>query len=287
MKQYGIIFLLAVAILAMASVFTVDQREYAVVFQFGEAVRTVKDPGLNFNIPLIQNVEVFEKRVLHVDAETKELTASDGKRVIVDAFAKFRISDPVQFYKTVRNYNGVKLRLNRILESSMRKVIGTVPLTSVVSGGREEIMHNIYTYVNEEAKAFGVDIIDVRLLRADLPKENSNAIYLRMQTDREKEAKQIRAEGQEEYARIVSKADKESQIIIAEARMRSQEIRGEGDNKAAKIYNNAFGADPEFYEFYRHIAMYDRGMTRDTVLLLSPDSDALQYLNLNGSRSTK
>lgn len=200
-----------------SALFTVDQRHSAVVFQFGEAMRTIENPGLNIKIPFIQNVEFFDKRILNVEAETKELTASDGKRVIVDAFAKFRIVDPVMFYKTVHNYQGVKIRLNKNLESSMRKVIGRLPLTSLLTSARSDIMSNILNQVNEEAKNFGLDVIDVRILRADLPKENSAAIYRRMQTAREKEATQIRAEGQEEGARIRSRADKESKILLAEA----------------------------------------------------------------------
>jgi membrane protease subunit HflC len=278
-KMFGIlIFVLCI----LSSAFTVDQRQYAVVFQFGEAIRTIDQPGLMFKIPFIQNVEMFDKRLIHVDAEAKELTASDGKRVIVDAFAKFKITDPIMFYKTVHNYNGVKVRLNKILESSMRQKIGRLALTHLLSGERENVMHQIRDYVNTEAKSFGVDVVDVRILRADLPKENSAGIYRRMQTEREKEAKQIRAEGQEEAARIISKADKESQIIIAEAYKEAQMIKGAGDAAAAKIYNEAFSKDPEFYRFYRHISAYKNAMkSDDTVFILSPESPFFQYLQLN------
>lgn len=240
----------------VSALFTVDQRHSAVVFQFGEAVRTIESPGLNIKIPFIQNVELFDKRILNVEAEAKELTASDGKRVIVDAFAKFRIVDPVMFYKTVHNYQGVKIRLNKNLESSMRKVIGRLPLTSLLTNERSGIMSNILNQVNQEARNFGLDVIDVRILRADLPKENSAAIYRRMQTAREKEATQIRAEGQEEGARIRSKADKESKILLAEAYMQSQIIKGEGDRESAKIHNLAYSVDPEFYKFYRSLEVY-------------------------------
>ncbi|WP_341756595.1 MULTISPECIES: protease modulator HflC [unclassified Candidatus Tisiphia] len=265
----------------ISALFTVDQRHSAVVFQFGEAVRTIETPGLNIKMPFIQNVEFFDKRILNVEVEAKELTASDGKRVIVDAFAKFRIVDPVTFYKTVHNYQGVKIRLNKNLESSMRKVIGRLPLTSLLTNERSEIMSNILNQVNQEARNFGLDVIDVRILRADLPKENSAAIYRSMQTAREKEATQIRAEGQEEAARIRSRADKESKILLAEAYMQSQIIKGEGDRESAKIYNLAYSVDPEFYKFYRSLEVYKNTLKKDdTSLVLSPEAELFKYLNL-------
>ncbi|BFD45836.1 MULTISPECIES: protease modulator HflC [unclassified Candidatus Tisiphia] len=279
---YYISFVVFGLLLSVTSaLFTVDQRHSAVVFQFGEAMRTIESPGLNIKIPFIQNVEFFDKRILNVEAEAKELTASDGKRVIVDAFAKFRIVDPVMFYKTVHNYQGVKIRLNKNLESSMRKVIGRLPLTSLLTSARSDIMSNILNQVNEEAKNFGLDVIDVRILRADLPKENSAAIYRRMQTAREKEATQIRAEGQEEGARIRSRADKESKILLAEAYMQSQIIKGDGDMEAAKIYNLAYSVDPEFYKFYRSLEVYKNTLKKDdTSFVLSPEAELFKYLNL-------
>ncbi len=272
---------LAGLILISGALFKVDQRQTAIIFQFGEAVRVVEAPGLNMKIPFIQNVEYFDKRILNVDAETKELTASDGKRVIVDAFAKFKITDPVMFYKTVNNYQGVRLRLNKILESSMRKVIGRVELTTLLSGERGNVMLSIRDGVNGETKAFGLIVEDVRILRAELPKENSAAIYRRMQTEREKEAKQIRAEGQEEGARIRSRADKESQILLAEAYMQAQILKGEGDAQAAKTYNVAYSKDPEFYKFYKTLATYRSILKKeDTSFVISPNSGLLEFLNL-------
>jgi modulator of FtsH protease HflC len=274
----GALFIL---VLLGGSLFQLDQRQYAIVFQFGEAVRVLEAPGLHIKIPLVQNVEYFDKRILTVDAETKELTASDGKRVIVDAFAKFRIIDPVTFYKTVNNYQGVKIRLNKVLESSMRKVIGRVDLTTLLSGERGNVMRSICDNVNSETKNFGLEVIDVRILRTDLPKENSAAIYRRMQTEREKEAKQIRAEGQEESARIRSKAEKESQILLAEAYRNSQIMKGEGDAAAAKIYNAAYSKDPEFYKFYKTLTTYKQILKKDdTSYFISPDSKLLELLSL-------
>ncbi|MFP3012985.1 MAG: protease modulator HflC [Rickettsia sp.] len=268
-------------ILIFSSLFSVDQRQSAVVFQFGEAVRTIENPGLNIKIPFIQNVEFFDKRLLDVEVEAKELTAADGKRVIVDAYAKFQINNPVMFYKTVHDYQGVKIRLTRNLESSMRKVIGKISLSSLLSQERSNVMLNILNQVDGEAKSFGIDVVDVRILRADLPKENSAAIYRRMQTAREKEATQIRAEGQEESVRIRSKADKESKIILAKAYRDAQIIKGDGDEKAAKIYNSAYSVDPEFYKFYRSLLVYTNSLKKeDTNFVISPEAEVLKYLNL-------
>ncbi|KJV81473.1 protease modulator HflC [Rickettsia hoogstraalii] len=281
-KIYYIIFTIVFGlILIFSSLFSVDQRQSAVVFQFGEAVRTIENPGLNIKIPFIQNVEFFDKRLLDVEVEAKELTAADGKRVIVDAYAKFQINNPVMFYKTVHDYQGVKIRLTRNLESSMRKVIGKISLSSLLSQERSNVMLNILNQVDGEAKSFGIDVVDVRILRADLPKENSAAIYRRMQTAREKEATQIRAEGQEESVRIRSKADKESKIILAKAYRDAQIIKGDGDEKAAKIYNSAYSVDPEFYKFYRSLLVYKNSLKKeDTNFVISPDAEVLKYLNL-------
>ncbi|AAL02703.1 protease modulator HflC [Rickettsia conorii] len=281
-KIYYIIFTIVFGlILISSSLFSVDQRQSAVVFQFGEAIRTIENPGLNIKIPFIQNVEFFDKRLLDVEVEAKELTAADGKRVIVDAYAKFQINNPVMFYKTVHDYQGVKIRLTRNLESSMRKVIGKISLSSLLSQERSNVMLNILNQVNGEAKSFGIDVVDVRILRADLPKENSAAIYRRMQTAREKEATQIRAEGQEESVRIRSKADKESKIILAKAYRDAQIIKGDGDEKAAKIYNSAYSVDPEFYKFYRSLLVYKNSLKKEnTNFVISPDAEVLKYLNL-------
>lgn len=271
-----------IIIILGGSLFTVDKRQYAIVFQFGEAMKVVEEPGLSIKVPFIQNVEYFDKRILNVDAEAKEVTSSDGERVIVDAFAKFKITDPVMFYKTVTNDYGVRIRLNKIIESSMRKVIGRVPLTALLSSERSDVMSQIQVLSSESAKDFGVDVVDVRILRADLPKENSDGIYRRMQTEREKEAKQIRAEGEEEAARIRARADKEAQITISESYSKSQTIKGEGDQISAKTYNAAFSKDPEFYKFYRSLLAYQNVLkSSDTTYVLSPKSELFKFLNMN------
>ena len=263
------------------SLFSVDQRQNAVVFQFGEAVRVIESPGLNIKIPFIQNVQFFDRRILDVKAEAKEVTASDEKRVIVDAFAKFRIVNTVEFIKTVHNYQGAQLRLNKILESAMRTVIGKVPLNTLLTDKRANLMLQIRDLTYSEAKNFGVEVIDVRILKADLPPENSTAIYMRMQTDREKEANQIRAEGNEEAARIRSKAEKESKIILANAYMDSQKTKGLGDAEAAHLYNQAYSKDPEFFKFYASLIAYKSSLLKEnTQFVLSPDSEFFRYLKL-------
>jgi membrane protease subunit HflC len=261
--------------------FTVDQRRNAVVFQFGEAVRIVQEPGLYVKIPLIQNVQFVDKRILDVTADEKELTASDEKRVIVDAFAKYQIEEPVRFIKTLHNYSGANLRLNKILESAMRTVIGRYPLNTLLTEKRADLMLQIRDLVHKEVAAFGIKIIDVRILKSDLPTENSDAIYQRMKTERNKEAKQIRAEGDEESAKIKSRADKESKIIIAEAYMESQAIRGQGDTEAAKIYNHSYSQDVEFYQFYRSLQAYKNSFAKNGgKIVLAPNAEFLKYLQL-------
>ena len=278
---YGGFAVFALLIILSGSLFSVDQRQNGVVFQFGEAVRVIEAPGLNIKIPFIQNVQFFDKRVLDVKAEAKELTASDEKRVIVDAFAKFRIVNTVQFIKTVHNYQGAQLRLNRILESAMRTVIGKFPLNTLLTDKRANLMLQIRDLTYSEAKNFGVEVIDVRILKADLPPENSTAIYMRMQTDREKEANQIRAEGNEEAARIRSKADKESKIILANAYMDAQKAKGLGDAESARLYNQAYSKDPEFFKFYASLNAYKTSLTKEnTQFVLSPDSEFFKYLKL-------
>lgn len=271
----------ALLMILSGSLFSVDQRQNGVVFQFGEAVRVIESPGLNVKIPFIQNVQFFDKRILDVKAEAKELTASDEKRVIVDAFAKFRIVNTVEFIKTVHNYQGAQLRLNRILESAMRTVIGKFPLNTLLTDKRANLMLQIRDLTYSEAKNFGIEVIDVRILKADLPPENSTAIYMRMQTDREKEANQIRAEGNEEAARIRSKADKESKIILANAYMDAQKTKGLGDAEAARLYNQAYSKDPEFFKFYASLNTYRTSLTKEnTQFILSPDSEFFKYLRL-------
>jgi membrane protease subunit HflC len=284
MNKIHIIFIavlgLTVAILSNA-LFVVNQKESAVVMQFGEAIKTIEEPGLNIKIPFVQSVRFLDKRILNVIAEEKELTASDEKRLIVDAFAKYKIIDQVMFIRTVHNYSGASLRLNRSLESKMRNTIGRYPLNTLLTEKRSSLMLEIKEAVHKEAADYGIEVIDVRILKADLPTENSEAIYQRMQTEREKEAKQIRAEGEEEASRIKSRADKEARIILAEAYREAQEVKGDGDAQATKLYNLAHSKDPEFYKFYRSLLAYKNSLDKEnTKFLLSPKSEFLKYLQI-------
>ena len=276
-----ILSVIGAVVLLASSIFVVEQRQSALIFQFGETVRSVREPGLHFKLPFIQNVLFFDSRILNASVESTEVTASDEKKIIVNAFAKYEINNPVEFYKTVNNIYNVKIQLNRILDSSIRRVIGTKPLVSLLSHERREIMSKISENVNNETKRLGVSVIDVRLVRADLPKENSDAVCRRMQTDREKDAKQNRAEGVEMASRIKASADRESKIIIAESYKNSEILKGEGDSKAAKIYNLAYSKDPEFYKFYRSLGTYKSTLNaKDTSCIMSPDSDFLKMLKL-------
>jgi membrane protease subunit HflC len=271
----------AAIIIIAGSLFTVDQRETGIVFQFGQAVRIIEKPGLNIKIPLVQNVQFLDKRILNVSAEEKELTASDEKRVIVDAFAKYKIVNPLKFVQTVHNYDGANLRLNKTLESAMRTIIGKYPLSTLLTDQRANLMYQIRDLVSVETQSFGIELIDVRILKADLPKENSKAIYSRMQTERNKEAKQIRAEGAEESARIRARADKKKKVILADAYMESQKIKGLGDNESARIYNAAYSKDPEFYKFYRSLVAYKASLAKEnTQFVLSPNAEFFKYLQM-------
>lgn len=277
----GIISTFVTIIIIAGALFTVDQRETAVVFQFGEAVRVVDTPGLKIKIPFIQDVQFLDKRVLNVSAEEKELTASDEKRLIVDAFAKYKIIEPVMFIKTVHNYSGANLRLNKILESAMRTVIGRYPLNTLLTEQRSILMQQIRDLVHKEAALFGIKILDVRILKSDLPTENSDAIYQRMKTERHKEAKQIRAEGAEEAARIKARADKENKVILATAYMDAQKVKGEGDGEAAKLYNASYSKDWEFYNFYRSLIAYRAALNKDnTQFVLSPKAEFFKHLQV-------
>lgn len=281
-KLYITLISIFVSLVVLAgALFTVDQRQTAVVFQFGEAVRIIEKPGLNIKIPFIQSVQFLDKRILSVSAEEKELTASDEKRIIVDAFAKYKIVNPVKFIQTVHNYSSANLRLNRTLESSMRTVIGRNPLNTLLTDQRANLMYQIRDLVHSETIAFGIELIDVRILKADLPKENSEAIYSRMQTERYKEAKQIRAEGEESSARIKSAADKNYKVILADAYMEAEKIKGLGDSESTKIYNAAYSKDPEFYKFYRSLLAYKNSLAKDnTQFVLSPNSEFFKYLQM-------
>jgi len=273
--------LAALVIIFLGSVYIVDETEQAIVLQFGEPQSGIKKAGLHFKRPFfLQNVVKMDKRILDLNAEPRELIAADQKRLIVDAFAKFRITNPLKFYQTVRNEFGIRTRLNSILDSRLREVLGSVPLSTLLTGERSDIMRQIKDNVNKETEGFGIDVVDVRIMRADLPEENSKAIFKRMQTEREREAKEFRAQGAEEAQRITSRAERDRTVLLAEAEKKAQILRGEGDAEATNIFAEAFGKDPEFFNFYRSMQAYRMTLKKEnTSMILSPESDFLHLFS--------
>ncbi|MBF0129912.1 MAG: protease modulator HflC [Alphaproteobacteria bacterium] len=267
-----------VVVLAYNALFVVQQTEQVLVLQFGEVVRTLSEPGLKVKIPFIQNVVVYEKRIIALDPPVEQVTLSDQKRLVVDTFTRFRISDPLRFYQTASTEARARARLSDIVNSALRRVLGNVTLQALLSPERDAIMGQIRARVDEEAKALGIDVTDVRIRRADLPDETTQAIYARMQSEREREAQEFLAQGKELAQQIRSKANRETVVIIAEAQMKAQVIHGEGDSEAGRIYAEAFQRDPEFYAFYRSLESYRKAFEGgESTMVLSPDSEYFRY----------
>ncbi len=272
------IILVVLGFLAYGSLYTVDETEQALVLMLGDPKRTVREAGLHFKIPLVENVEIMERRILDFDPPHEEIIASDKKRIVVDAYTRYRIEDPLVFYRTVNNEQFARQRLSVIINSSIRRVLATVDLNTILSGERRALMRQIRMAVNSEAKKIGIDIVDVRIKRTDLPEENSNAIYRRMQAEREREAKEKRAQGAEESQKIQADADRQKTVLLAEARKLAEILLGEGDATRNRIYAEAYSVDPEFFRFYRSLEAYRKAMdATDTTLVLSPDSDFFRY----------
>jgi membrane protease subunit HflC len=271
-------------LLLYSTFFIVTENQQAIVLQLGEPKKVYKDAGLYYKIPLLQNVQLVDKRVLDIDAPAEEVIALDQKRIIVDAYAKFLITDPLKFYISVGNERVAQSRMSSIINAKIRGVLGKENLVNLISLDRTKLMNKITKEVAEEAKDFGINVIDVRIRRADLPSANSEAIFKRMQTERTREAKEFRAEGAELGQTIKSKADKEVTIILAEARKTSQILRGEGDGLRNKIFAEAFGRDPEFFSFYRAMQSYEKSLLSggETSLVLSPDSEFFRYFGESG-----
>ena len=270
----------AALILLFSSVYLVYQPEQAIVLQFGEPVRLVNEPGLKFKVPFIQNVVFYDARLLNLDPPAQEVVLNDKKRLDVDSFTRYRIIDPLKFYQTVRTEEQARSKLAEIVNSSLRKVLGRVTLTELLSEQRTQIMQDISSTVKKDAEAIGVSVADVRIRRADLPIEVMQAINHRMRTERERDAKEFRAKGQQQAQNIRATADKEATIIVAEAEKNAQITRGEGDNEAVKLWNKTVGQDVDFYEFYRSLDAYRKSLAvDDTSLVLSPDSAFFKYFN--------
>jgi len=280
-------FLLPVLVFAglvvYLSLFTVKEINQAIVLQFGDPKKVIAEPGLQVKIPFIQNVVFIDRRILSLDPQPEEVIASDQKRLIVDAYARFKIVDPLKFYISVGDERVARSRLATIINSRLRSVLGTQSLATLLSEDRSKQMAIIQEGVNVEAKKFGITIIDVRIKRADLPQANSEAIYKRMQTEREREAKEFRARGAEMAVTITSTADKEVTVLLANARKQSEIMKGEGDGQRNKIFAEAFGKDPEFFSFYRAMQAYEKALIGgDTSLILSPDSDFFKFFGNSG-----
>lgn len=285
MNKIGWIHILGVVIAAavivlLSSAYIVYQPEQAIVLQFGEPMRVVKDAGLKFKVPFVQNVVFYDTRLLNLDPPAQEVVLNDKKRLDVDSFTRYKIIDPLKFYKTVRTENQARGKLAEIVNSSLRKVLGRVTLTELLSQKRTQIMADISATVKKDAEAIGVSVADVRIRRADLPIEVMQAINDRMKTERQRDAKEFRAKGQQQAQNIRATADKEATIIVAEAEKNAQITRGEGDKQAVQLWNKTVGQDVDFYDFYRSLDAYRKSLSDDeTSLVLSPDSEFFKFFN--------
>lgn len=273
--------LVVLGLLATSAVFTVHQTQQALVLQFGRVERVETEPGLKFKIPFIQDVLYFEKRVLDLDPPKEQVILADQKRLDVDSYARFKIVDPLMYRQAVKTESGARTTMNPIINSSVRRVLGNETLVGILSDKRVEIMKRIHREVNQAVEKFGIEIIEVRIRRADYPEQTSSAIYNRMKSEREREAKEFRAQGFEEGQKIRADADRQRVVLVAEAKQTAETTRGEGDAKAIKIYADAFGQDPDFFAFYRSMQAYRNAMGQDagTTMVLSPDSEFFRYFN--------
>ncbi|MES0882461.1 protease modulator HflC [Roseibium sp. SCP14] len=273
------IVLVVVAVVGYLSVYVVHPTQQALVLQFGKIIEQPKtEPGFYFKIPFVQNVVYLDKRVLNLNMPPLEPISSDKKRLVVDAFARYRISDPVLFYQRVQNVLTANRRLSTLLQSSLRSELGRTSFVALVRDDRSGVMDAIRNDVSANAKELGIEVVDVKIRRADLPDANSQAIYARMQTERQREATEIRAQGEEQSRRIRSRADRDATVIEAEAKRDAEIVRGDGDAERNKIFAEAFGEDPEFFAFYRSMQAYEAGLqSGDTSLVLSPDSSFFRF----------
>ena len=279
LRLVSIIVIIGFVITASSALFTVNQTQQALVLQFGEPKRTIQEPGLAFKMPFIQDVIYYEKRVLSlIPQDAEEVILSDQKRLQVDAYARYRIEDPLLFYQTVRNELGARGRLEAIIDSSVRRALGRETLASILTGQRNDIVRSIGEEVNASVSSLGIQIIDVRLRRADYPTATSQNIFNRMKSEREREAKEFRATGEEEAQKIRADAEKTRTVILSEAQREAQETRGSGDAQAIQIYADSFGQDAEFFAFYRSMEAYRKSMGQnDTSMVLSPESSFFRF----------
>jgi membrane protease subunit HflC len=273
-----LVLLFFVVIVGYSSIFTVSQTEQALVVRLGRPVDVVSDPGLKFKAPFIDTVISIDKRILDLENPSQEVIASDQKRLVVDAFARYRIKDPLRFYQSIGSIQAANIQLTTLLNAALRRVLGEVTFINVVRDERENLMTRIRDYLDKEADQYGIQVVDVRIRRADLPEQNSLAVYKRMQTEREREAQEFRAQGGQKSQEIRSKADREATVIIAEANSTAEQTRGVGDAERNRLFAEAYGRDPEFFAFYRSMSAYETGLrSNDTRFLLRPDSEFFRF----------
>ncbi|KJC52942.1 membrane protein [Bradyrhizobium sp. LTSPM299] len=279
-----LIVLFVVAIIAYSSMFTVQQTEQALVVRFGKPVDVVTEPGLNFKVPFTDSVISIDKRILDLENPSQEVIASDQKRLVVDAFARYRIKDALRFYTSVGSIQAANLQLTTLLNASLRRVLGEVSFITVVRDERERLMSRIRDQLDKEADGYGIQVVDVRIRRADLPEQNSQAVYQRMQTERQREAAEFRAQGAQKGQEIRSKADRESTVIVAEANSTAEQTRGGGDAERNRLFAEAYNQDKDFFAFYRSMSAYENSLkSGETRFLLRPDSEFFKYFgNANG-----
>jgi modulator of FtsH protease HflC len=274
----ALLLLLLLLIVGYSSVFTVQQTEQVLVVRLGRPVDVVTDPGLHFKAPFIDSVIAVDKRILDLENPAQEVIASDQKRLVVDAFARYRIKDALHFYQSVGSIQAANLQLTTLLNASLRRVLGEVTLIQVVRDEREALMGRIRNQLDKEADGYGIEVIDVRIRRADLPEQNSQAVFQRMQTERQREAAEFRAQGGQKAQEIRSSADREATIIIAEANSKAEQTRGEGDAERNRLFADSYGKDPDFFAFYRSMTAYENSLkSNDTRFLLRPDSDFFRF----------
>jgi len=275
-------------IIAYGALFTVHQTEQAIVVRFGEPIRVVEAPGLNFKMPLLDSVITIDRRILDLENPAQEVIAADGERLVVDAFARYRVVDPLKFYQSIGAIEGANSRLSGFLNSALRRVLGSSRKIEIVRDRRAQLMAEVRRQLGDAAKPFGIEVVDARIRRADLPDQNSQAVYQRMQTERQRQAAEFRAQGSQRAAEIRAKADRDVTVLIAEAQSKGEQVRGEGDAERNRIFAEAFGRDPDFFSFYRSMQAYEAGLrSGDTRLLLRPDSDFFRYFgNPQGKSGT-
>lgn len=278
------IVVLVLGVVGSAALFTVHQTEQAIVLQFGKPVRVVQEPGLSWKLPFVQDVRYYERRILDLDPPEFEVLLDDKKRIKVDAFARYRILDPLKFLQVVGTEATARNRLSNLVNSSLRRVIAKTSLTDLLSPQRAQLMEQIQTEVTTNAKALGINIVDIRIGRTDLPTETSQAVFNRMRTEREREARELRAQGTETAQKIRAGADRDKTVILATAKRKSEQLRGEGEGQRNMILGQAYGQDPEFFQFYKSLSEYQENLVgNDTTMVLSPDSDFFKFFgNLSG-----